>query len=495
MPPRPGAPPLPAGVRPPPPGAQLPPPGPAQIVHLQQMIGSLNLPPPVQQQMLSQMAHLPPAQQQAMLSQISAHHSRIQQQMSMLSQPPPPPGGAPPPGGMPPRPNAPKGPGGPPQRDPRVPHRVGKRMTGNELQLVMRHQALQLQINDPLVDDFYHHFWVVKGGHSKAKPLVNRPATISTERKKLDDAAVGSSLGSGAATHRTPDIAVRTPKKLLVVPTAAGSVEDSAASTSETAEAPVPTAPTSSGAPLASSRWLFRDVIDRARSTLVELRVHASSQNVMTPHGQQLRAQLLQRLHETVHSGNSGSPLNVELFNDEKGRKLLVDLLPLWPPGVQSTTLHSFLSQLPQCLQTQSTPLPEVPALAVCLASLPKQLPPEESARLLDATTAHGPAVLKQALERSDVTALLLGVLCCPGIIETCPTPVQSFYGSLLPIAATSESPWALLNALLPVATVAHAKMLQQATGTLQPDAMSQKCREEHTTFSQRLQQHVASLR
>ena len=34
-----------------------------------------------------------------------------------------------------------------------VPAKVGKRMTGAELQLVMRHQAMQLQITDPINDE------------------------------------------------------------------------------------------------------------------------------------------------------------------------------------------------------------------------------------------------------------------------------------------------------------------------------------------------------
>ena len=93
-----------------------------------------------------------------------------------------------------------------------------KKIEATELQMVMRHQAMQLQINDPIADDFYHHFWVVKGGQSRAKALQTKPAVISTERKKLDDEKVGASLGVGGVVHRTPDVAVRTPKKLLEVP-------------------------------------------------------------------------------------------------------------------------------------------------------------------------------------------------------------------------------------------------------------------------------------
>ena len=307
MPPR-GPPPPGAGMPPrgPPPGPggpmpAMPPPGPQQLAQLQAMAQQMQLPPPVRAA-LAQMAHLPPPQQQALLSQIMAHHARMQQQMAALQGqrpgppppgaqggPPGPPRGPPPPGGMPPPPPGPEPPRPPPGpvhgQTPTVPQRVGKRMMGSELALIMRHQALQLQINDPVTDDFYHHFWVVKGGASKARPLVSKPAQISTEKKKIDDAGVGASLGTGAAHYRAPDIAVRTPKKLLAVPTGG-------------AEAPSSEPPSAGAAaeessePMASSRWKFREQIDTARSTLIELRVHASSPNVMTPQGQQRRTQL-----------------------------------------------------------------------------------------------------------------------------------------------------------------------------------------------------------
>ena len=52
-----------------------------------------------------------------------------------------------------------------------------------------RHLALA-QIHDPIADDFYHHFWVVKGGNSQAKFSAAKPATISEKRKKMEDAEV-----------------------------------------------------------------------------------------------------------------------------------------------------------------------------------------------------------------------------------------------------------------------------------------------------------------
>jgi hypothetical protein len=463
------------------------------------------MPPPIRAAM-AQMAHLPPAQQHALLSQVMAQQSRMQQQMAAMSQrpPPPPPGqpGGPPPGqpGLPPMPLMPPGgPRGPPpprpgdRATPNVPHRVGKRMMGSELQLVMRHQALQLQINDPISDDFYHHFWVVKGGQSKVKGLQTRPAVISTERKKMDDEKVSASLGLGAVFHRTPDVAVRTPRKLLEVPTAAGAgTPGGAADAADPAE---PAAADASAAPpLGAARWAQRQQIDQARDTLIELRVHASSPAVTTPQGQQTRIELLQRLHAIVCGGTPDGLLNVELFNSEKGRKLLVDLLPLWPPPVQGACLQSLLEQLPTCFKTQTLPLPDVPALAALLASLPKTLPPAQAAKLLETTTAHGQAVLKQALERPDITALLLGLLCCPGMAESASSPLEGFYGALLPLGASSETPWALLNALLPVTTAAHAALLQSATAGLSPDGMADKCKAAHAAFAQKLQQHIASL-
>jgi len=363
---------------------------------------------------------------------------------------------------------------------------------------VMRHQALQLQINDPVVDDFYHHFWVVKGGHSKARPLVSQPAVISTERKKLDDANVGASLGLGAVHYRAPDIAVRTPKKLLAVPSAAAPGVEAPIATSDDPAALAPAAAAADAppsAPLGTPAWHFREQVDRARSTLIDLRVHASTPLVMTPQGQQVRAKLLQKLHEIVHGGSPNGRMNFELFNHEKGRKLLVDLLPLWPPTVQSATLHSFLMQLPECLRAAGgAPLADVPNLAPCLASLPKTMPPEHSGKLLEAVSSHGVAVLTQALDRSDVTALLLGLLCTPGIAEAQPGTLARFYAALLPVATTSEAPWALLNALLPAATAAHAALLQQATAPLTPEAMVPKCRDAYAAFHTRLQAHLASL-
>ena len=41
-------------------------------------------------------------------------------------------------------------------------------MSGFELSLIIKHQSMQLQMDDPVRDDFYHHFWQMKGGRSQA---------------------------------------------------------------------------------------------------------------------------------------------------------------------------------------------------------------------------------------------------------------------------------------------------------------------------------------
>jgi len=379
-------------------------------------------------------------------------------------------------------------------------------MSGSELQLVIRHQALQLQIHDPILDDFYHHFWVIKGGTSKAKPLLSKPAMISTERKKMDDEAVGASLGVGAVHHRTPDVAIRTPRKLLevgsAIPSAGAKLAAEQIADSHAAEGGDGSGDGSGGGiPLSSRRWVTRASIHQARETLIELRVHASSSAVVTPDGQLMRNTLLQRLHALVHHLPNGSapgaaigPLNIHLFNCEKGRKLIADLLPLWPPVVVCATLHSFLDQLPLCLASQTLPLADVPALASSLASLPKSLTPNQSASLLEASTSHGLVALRSALERSDVTALLLGLLCCPSIAETCPLALTSFYDALFPAASLSEAPWALLNALLPVATAAHSNLLLDATTALDMETLTPPCKAAHAAFDTRLRSHMTSL-
>lgn len=194
-----------------------------------------------------------------------------------------------------------------------------------------------------------------------------------------------------------------------------------------------------------------------------------------------------------VHDGGHFS--QVGLFNCVKGQKLLADLLPLWPPPLLAATLLSLLNQLPLALATQSSPHANERSLAACLASVPKVLPPEACAKLLTAVTAHGTAAFKGGLERSDVTALLLGVLCAPGLVDSCEPTLSSFYQKeLLPLAARVEAPWALLNATLPTASKAHAALLGAAVGALDEEEMAPGCARSAVAFRKRLEEHVAGL-
>ena len=204
--------------------------------------------------LLQQLASVPQAQQLAAFAQLLPHYQAQALSMPTPAQaaaqpqapPPPPPSAQPPlPGAMPPMAGA-QLPGAmppmmPPQQPPmppmpmggrapmphgggrggpmpvqQPPRRVGQRMSGYELQMIIRHQArapaplpsaltplptppaapaahpriplppsiaqaMQLQMDDPVKDDFYHHFWIMKGGTSKAQPVAASRNT--TDRK------------------------------------------------------------------------------------------------------------------------------------------------------------------------------------------------------------------------------------------------------------------------------------------------------------------------
>ena len=324
---------------------------------------------------------------------------------------------------------------------------------------------------------------------------------------KMDDAAVSASLGLGAVMHKRPDVAVRTPRTLIAVP---GPAEPTPPAPGAVPGAPpgptsLPSMAGEGGPAMSSARWALRKSVQEARETLIELRVHASSPSVMTPYGQAVRTQLLQKLHALVHHldanappGSPIGPFNVGLLNAEKGRKLLAELLPLWPPPVVGSTLLSFLQQLPLCLAGQANlddqKLADVPQLAASLASLPKLLAPEQSAALLEATIAHGEATIAAALQRSDVTALLLGVLCCNGVADKCAPALSAFYAALLPVAREIETPWALLNAILPVANANHCAVLQSSLAQMGGAAFTAPCQAARSAFDTRLQEHIAAL-
>merc|ERR1719424_340868 len=73
----------------------------------------------------------------------------------------------------------------------RLPDRVGTRMSGFELSLIIKHQSMQLQMDDPVRDDFYHHFWQMKGGRSQAAyaNLLAAAKKGVANRKKFDGVA------------------------------------------------------------------------------------------------------------------------------------------------------------------------------------------------------------------------------------------------------------------------------------------------------------------
>ena len=177
-------------------------------------------------------------------------------------------------------------------------------MNGAELQLIIRHQAMQLQINDPVSDDFYHHFWVVKGGRSQAKPMVEPTKSVSTERKPVSNAEVGASLGLGAVFSRAPNVSVRTPKPLIVL----GGADGDEATAEPTGDATADEiAPTEARVPLSSSTWHLRKQIDRARDTLIELRVRRGLR-LLPPHARPP----LPRPPQPRSTGTSGCPSRAE---------------------------------------------------------------------------------------------------------------------------------------------------------------------------------------
>mgnify|MGYP006133397641 CR=1 FL=1 len=121
-------------------------------------------------------------------------------------------------------------------------------------------------------DDFYHHFWVMKGGRSQVKRsgLGARKTTVSTERKPAPSEIV-TSLGAGAVASRAPSSSVRTPKPLIQFGSSPAA-EEAAPRAPEEAAAP---SAAETASPLGAERWVLRRHIDEARETLVDLRVRS----------------------------------------------------------------------------------------------------------------------------------------------------------------------------------------------------------------------------
>lgn len=141
-------------------------------------------------------------------------------------------------------------------------------------------------------DDFYHHFWVMKGGCSQVKrsALGARKTTVFTERKPAPSEIV-TSLGAGAVASRTHASSVRTPKPLIQFGSSPAAEEAALRAPEAAAPAAAETA-----SPLGAERWVLRRHIDEARETLVELRVRALA-NISVP-----------RSHGSWTQGNSAAP-------------------------------------------------------------------------------------------------------------------------------------------------------------------------------------------
>ena len=97
------------------------------------------------------------------------------------------------------------------------------------------------------------------------------------------------------------------------------------------------------------------------------------------------------------------------------------------------------------------------------MAAAPKSLPLEHVLALLRTLTAHGAVVLRQALLRPELTALLLGLLCHPHVSQQ--AELAEFYVLLLPLGRTCEPIWTLLQAVLPSVSPGHRSLLREATG------------------------------
>jgi len=238
--------------------------------------------------------------------------------------------------------------------------------------------------------------------------------------------------------------------------------------------------------------------VDEARVTLIELRVHASSAAVMSPQGQQRRLELLDKLFELVQIGGMDAGVEPALFVFDKGKKMLADLLALWPPRQVYSTLLSFAKHMPTYVQHKSGKgdAPHVQSFASALASAPKQLPADEAAALLEIVAAHGQAALRAGLGFPELRAFFLGLLChpaaaTPGHHST--TALTSFYAALLPLTASGELVWSFLGAVLPSMDEAHVAALMAHLGELRAEMMSAACLEARAAFVAKLQQHTSS--
>lgn len=420
---------------------------------------------------MARVAHLPPAQQQALLAQVVAQQQQVARQMAVMQQQQ----------AARQQQQAHARQQRPAMDELQAPgSRVGRRMTGLELQLILRHQAYQLQMNDPVDDDFYHHFWIMKGGHSKAKHALSAPSTTTTSRRLTQHATneqVGASLGAGNVSTRPIAAKIAAPKPLIEM----GGPPDPPDGAFPSDETGAP--PDGAGPPalLSASRWHTRSQVAAAREALIGLRVHASSAAVRTPAGQEQRRVLLERLFSRLRSpgGAEGAPppeggaVSPELLCCEKGQKLVADVMPLLPPPLLAAVLQAVVAHLGAIARSKS---PRVTSFCSGLAAAPKLLPVEQAAALLAALPQHGEASLALALGRPELSALLLGLLCHPHVAVEARPAVEAAYQALLPLLHQHEQAWALLDAIVPGADGAHADVLRALLGRVDSAAVSAAC-------------------
>ena len=138
-------------------------------------------------------------------------------------------------------------------------------MSGFELSLIIKHQSMQLQMDDPVRDDFYHHFWQMKGGRSQAAfANLLAAAKKGVANRKVDGVAppaVTASLGVATVASRSKVEVVRTPRPLIQFAKPSGAQEAVEGAGDAAAATP-------SATPLAADRWVLVRVRLRLRLRL-----------------------------------------------------------------------------------------------------------------------------------------------------------------------------------------------------------------------------------
>jgi len=326
----------------------------------------------------------------------------------------------------------------------------------------------------------------MKGGRSKATRLaLNVPQVkTSTIRAAASSDHISASLGAGPAAVRTPMARVGAPKPLIEMPTS-----QAEPGTPPTGGLTAPGGITVPGAPLAAPRWVLRRQIASARDGLIELRVHASSPAVHTPAGQHHRRKLVDRLFLLLHDADvvasadpnapltpaliAGDGVSDGLFTSTKGQKLASELVPLFPVPMVATVLRSAVRNIGAIAQLRTS---HVPAFSASLASAPRSLPVEQASALLLQVAEQPQAVLREGLQRPEVQALVLGLLCHPNMSTTAAAAAQRFYEVVAMIAVDSDKVWDLLDAIVPSADPGHLAILRSLGARLKGMPLNDAC-------------------